>query len=62
MNATTEPVEPPNFLLDCRANLVIEAGDVTVKLAPEHALELIKFIERTGYQAQENSQAKGAQQ
>lgn len=58
----TEPVEQPNYLVDHRANLIIEAGTVKLSLTPAHALELIKFVERTGYQAHANTLTKGAPQ
>ena len=62
MNTITEPIEQPTYLVDSRANLVIEAGSITLRLAPNDALELIKFVERTGYQAHANSLVKGAPQ
>ena len=62
MNTITEPIEQPTFLVDSRANLVIEAGSITLRLAPNDALELIKFVERTGYQAHANALTKGAAQ
>lgn len=62
MNTVTEPAEQPNYLVDNRANLIIESGTVRLSLSPADALELIKFVERTGYQAHANSLTKGAQQ
>lgn len=62
MNPITEPIEQPTYLVDSRANLIIEAGSVKLQLAPADALELIKFIERTGYQAHANTLTKGAPQ
>lgn len=62
MNTITEPVAQPEFMVDSRANLIIEAGKVKLHLAPHDAIELIKFIERTGYQAHANSVTKGAPQ
>ncbi|MDA8254163.1 MAG: hypothetical protein M0Z99_00760 [Betaproteobacteria bacterium] len=62
MNTITEPVEQPTYLVDSRANLIIEAGSVKLQLAPADALELIKFVERTGYQAHANTLTKGAVQ
>lgn len=52
----------PTYLVDNQATLIIKAGDVTLSLCPQDALELIKFIERTGYQAHANSLVKGAAQ
>lgn len=63
MNAITEPIEqPPNYLVDNHANLIIESGTVRLSLSPADALELIKFVERTGYQAHANTLTKGAAQ
>lgn len=62
MNTITEPVEQPTYLVDSRSNLIIEAGSIKLHLAPADALELIKFVERTGYQAHANSLVKGAPQ
>ena len=63
MNAITEPIEQqPNYLVDNRANLIIESGTVRLSLSPADALELIKFVERTGYQAHANTLTKGAAQ
>lgn len=61
MNPITETVQP-EFMVDSRANLIIESGKVKLHLAPQDAIELIKFIERTGYQAHANSVTKGAPQ
>lgn len=60
MNTSAEPVEQPTYLVDSRANLIIEAGSLRMLLAPGDALELIRFVERTGYQAHANSLVKGA--
>lgn len=58
-----EPVEgQPTYLVDNNATLIIKAGDTTLNLCPQHALELLKFVERTGYQAHANSLVKGAAQ
>lgn len=62
MNTITDPIEQPNYLVDNRANLIIESGSVRLQLAPADALELIKFVERTGYQAHANTLTKGAAQ
>lgn len=51
---------PPVYLIDSQANLIIEQGSTRMVFAPVTALELIKFIERTGYQAHANSMTKGA--
>lgn len=59
---TPETVMPSNLLVDCRANLIIEHGDTRIVLSPAAALDLIKFIERTGYQAHANSLVKGSAQ
>jgi hypothetical protein len=48
------------YLVDSRANLILERGKGRLVLSPSGALELIKFIERTGYQAHANSLVKGA--
>lgn len=61
MTTISEPIEPPTYLVDSRANLIIEAGAVKLQLAPQDALELIRFVERTGYQAHANTLSKGAQ-
>lgn len=62
MNPITELIEQPTYLVDSRANLIIEVGSVKLQLAPADALELIKFVERTGYQAHANTLTKGAPQ
>jgi hypothetical protein len=49
------------YLVDSRANLILELGDVRMVLAPAAALELIKFIEQTGYQARANGLTKGVE-
>lgn len=56
----TEPAETPAFLVDSRANLIIEAGSTTLRLVPADALELLKFLERTSYQAHATATNKGA--
>lgn len=55
----TAPVQPV-YMVDSRANLVIEQGETRMVFDPAAALKLIKFIERTGYQAHANSITKGA--
>lgn len=57
--ATTESVETI-YLVDSRANLIIEQGEKRLTFNPAGALELLKFLERTGYQAHANSLVKGA--
>lgn len=57
--ATTESVETI-YLVDSRANLIIEQGEKRMIFNPAGALELLKFLERTGYQAHANSLVKGA--
>lgn len=49
----------PNYLVDNHANLVIESGDSRWTFNPAAALELIYFLERTGYQAHAKSMVKG---
>lgn len=64
MNTTPETVSDPVpetiYMVDSRANLIIEQGSTRLTFNPVGALELIKFIERTGYQAHANSLTKGA--
>lgn len=67
MNAPTNPGilaadVVPTYLVDNNATLIIKAGDATLNLCPQHALELLKFVERTGYQAHANSMVKGGAQ
>lgn len=52
----------PAYLVDNHATLIIRAGDTTLHLSPQDALELLKFVERTGYQAHANAVAKGGAQ
>lgn len=59
MNAIVE-TESPVYLVDSRANLIIETAGQRLTFAPAQALELIKFIEQTGYQARANTLTKGA--
>lgn len=58
---TPAATEQPVYLVDSQANLIIELGDTRMTFPPVAALELIKFIERTGYQAHANSLTKGAE-
>lgn len=58
---TPAAIEQPVYLVDSQANLIIEQGGARMVFAPIAALELIKFIERTGYQAHANSLTKGAE-
>lgn len=61
MNTTPETAAPETvYMVDSRANLIIEQGTTRLIFNPVGALELIKFIERTGYQAHANSLTKGA--
>jgi hypothetical protein len=65
MNLTPIPVPAADpaevvYMVDSRANLIIEQGASRMVFNPAGALELIKFIERTGYQAHANSLVKGA--
>jgi hypothetical protein len=50
-----EPVEghptPAVYMIDNRANLIIEHDGHKVTFSPAGALDLIAFLERTGYQA-----------
>ncbi len=62
MSTLSEPVQAPVYMIDSNSNLIIEAGRVKLHLAPTDALALIKFVERTGYQAQANTLTKGAAQ
>lgn len=57
---TPAAIEQPVCLVDNQANLIIEQGSTRIVFAPVAALELIQFIERTGYQAHANSLTKGA--
>jgi hypothetical protein len=56
----TAPAPQPVYMVDSRANLIIEQGECRLVFDPVGALELIKFIERTGYQAHANGLVKGA--
>lgn len=49
----------PTYLVDNHGTLIVNAGDTTLNLSPSDALELLKFVERTGYQAHANSVVKG---
>lgn len=49
----------PTYLVDNHATLIIRVGDTTLNLCPADALELLKFVERTGYQAHANTVVKG---
>lgn len=61
MNTAPETAVPETiYMVDSRANLIIEQGATRLIFNPVGALELIKFIERTGYQAHANSLVKGA--
>lgn len=61
MNTAPETAVPETiYMVDSRANLIIEQGATRLIFNPVGALELIKFIERTGYQAHANSLTKGA--
>lgn len=62
MTPATETVTPSNLMVDCRANLIIVHGDTRIVMSPTAALDLIKFLERTGYQAHANTLVKGAAQ
>lgn len=64
MITDTQPVQaadPAVFLVDSRANLIIEQGTARLLFNPVGALELLKFLERTGYQAHANSLVKGGE-
>lgn len=65
MNLNPNPVPAADpaevvYMVDSRANLIIEQGTTRMIFNPVGALELIKFIERTGFQAHANSLVKGA--
>lgn len=47
------------YLINNHGTLIIHSGDTTLNLAPAQALELLKFVERTGYQANANALVKG---
>lgn len=49
------------YLVDNFSNLHIQQGKQRVVLSPAGALELLKFLERTQYQQNANTIAKGAQ-
>lgn len=52
------PAEGPVFMIDSRGNLIIETNTLRLMFTPSDALELFKFLERTGYQAHANSISK----
>lgn len=54
-----QPAGEPVFLIDSRGNLIIEQGEQRLTFTAAGALELLKFLDRTGYQAHANSIAKG---
>lgn len=56
------PADPNQvvYMVDSHANLIFEQGRIRLVFNPAAALDLIKFIERTGYQAHANSLVKGA--
>lgn len=54
-----QPAAAPVFMVDSRGNLIIESGGYRTTFTAAGALELLKFLERTGYQAHANSIAKG---
>lgn len=58
--ATVAEATETIYLVDSRANLIIEQGEKRLTFNPAGALELLKFLERTGYQAHANSLVKGA--
>lgn len=58
--AATPDATETIYLVDSRANLIIEQGEKRLTFNPAGALELLKFLERTGYQAHANSLVKGA--
>ena len=62
MNPTAELAVQPTYMVDSRANLIIEMDAAKLTLSPADALELIKFLERTGYQAHANTLTKGTPQ
>lgn len=47
------------YMIDSRGNLIIETGSYRTIFTAAGALELLKFLERTGYQAHANRIAKG---
>lgn len=56
---TVAAAATPVYLVDNHGTLIIRAGDATLNLSPQDALELLKSVERTGYQAHANAVAKG---
>lgn len=62
MDDSPAPDTHYNLMLDHQANLIISRDDAVIVLPPAEALMLIKFIERTGYQAHAHSVAKGGAQ
>jgi hypothetical protein len=62
-----EPVEgqigghpvPAVYMIDNRANLIVEHDGHRVTFSPAGALDLIAFLERTGYQAHAKSLTNG---
>lgn len=63
MNTATQakPLQP-TYLIDNRANLIIEQGETRMVLDADAALELIVFLDRTGHLARAKSLVKGASQ
>lgn len=51
-----------SYMVDNLSNLHIEQGKQRVVLPPAGALELLKFLERTQYQQNANTIAKGSAQ
>ena len=54
-----QPAAEPVFMVDSRGNLIIEHAAQRLTFTAAGALELLKFLERTGYRAHANSIAKG---
>lgn len=61
MTPATETAQP-TYMVDNRANLIVDNGDSKMIFNPAAALELLRFLERTGYQAHANALVKGGAQ
>jgi hypothetical protein len=69
MNATLKTVRPdpaeghpaqPVYMIDNRGNLIIEHDSHRIAFNPSAALDLIAFMERTGYQAHAKGLSNGS--
>jgi hypothetical protein len=60
MDIAAKPANPPTYLIDNHANLIIEQGGTRVVINAAAALELIAFIDRTGHLASAKKISQGA--